>query len=567
MANISKIKLPNGNIYDIKDDYSHQAITLMQTPLNRSYTVYIDPINGDDTNDGLSFSVPLKTFSAFSGKYGYLSHASIYLINDVPIVNLETDNKIKLFNFDYINISSYNFPSNSYTINCQLVFQNCDKIFLKGIKFITNNQNYTATKDDDDESIAEYSMIKVLYAGEMLITNCEFSNDPLTAININATSNVPILSGVNFIHSNYRLKNSTFSGTTYPVKSSDGSIGSLYNCSTPADSAQNLYIASCNNTIFNYFNSNSIDAQNSFLENASFIMNNGLQKVTTTKDGIMSKEDKTKLDTINFYADQSIFNLTNEDLNTIVAPGFYLAGSQNSVTINGTTIPSILNNNFTSFGLIVIRTGTGNSTNKYCKQIIFSYKNAINSYSRSCSGTTWTEWTENILTDTTYNNLSAAENGTNVSLVSTGEKYLWNQIANIEKGVFSDVIIKSFAEGWSTFEGKTRASGDENSGCYIPYDKIGDKYYINEHIIFYHVDSTKRLQYIRLALPGSNASGLQGIIKSDVATTATVFNTNNNKLSYNANGYYLFSVGELFNTNGTDFNCKKFDLHLIGYIS
>lgn len=103
----------------------------MKTPLNRSYTFYIDPINGDDTNDGLSFSVPLKTFSAFSRKYGYLSHASIYLINDVPIVNLEADNKIKLFNFDYINISSYNFPSNSYTINCQLVFQNCGKNFFK----------------------------------------------------------------------------------------------------------------------------------------------------------------------------------------------------------------------------------------------------------------------------------------------------------------------------------------------------------------------------------------------------------------------------------------------------
>lgn len=60
------------------------------------------------------------------------------------------------------------------------------------------------------------------------------------------------------------------------------------------------------------------------------------------------------------------------------------------------------------------------------------------------------------LTDTTYNNLTAAENGTALSLVTTGEKYIWNHIA----------------------DNKVLKNGDTMTGDLIaPRVRIGDIYY------------------------------------------------------------------------------------------
>ena len=82
--------------------------------------------------------------------------------------------------------------------------------------------------------------------------------------------------------------------------------------------------------------------------------------------------------------------LTNEDLNNVTLPGLYNAGSSNSVTNK----PSGIDH----FGLLVIHRASGS----YYIQIIY---NDSKSYRRFCTNGTWSNWTEDKLTDTTYTSL------------------------------------------------------------------------------------------------------------------------------------------------------------------
>ena len=82
--------------------------------------------------------------------------------------------------------------------------------------------------------------------------------------------------------------------------------------------------------------------------------------------------------------------LTNEDLNNVTLPGLYNAGGGNSVTNK----PSGIDH----FGLLVIHRASGS----YYIQIIY---NDSKSYRRFCTNGTWSNWTEDKLTDTTYTSL------------------------------------------------------------------------------------------------------------------------------------------------------------------
>ena len=82
--------------------------------------------------------------------------------------------------------------------------------------------------------------------------------------------------------------------------------------------------------------------------------------------------------------------LTNEDLNNVTLPGLYNAEGSNSVTNK----PSGIDH----FGLLVIHRASGS----YYIQIIY---NDSKSYRRFCTNGTWSNWTEDKLTDTTYTSL------------------------------------------------------------------------------------------------------------------------------------------------------------------
>jgi hypothetical protein len=97
---------------------------------------------------------------------------------------------------------------------------------------------------------------------------------------------------------------------------------------------------------------------------------------TNTYNGIWSaKNIKDGIDKLYAFKKE----LTNEDLNDVLEPGFYNAGGGNTCTNKPTDI--------TSFGLQVIHTAVG----KYYEQII--YQSALNnSYRRACSNGTWGDW-------------------------------------------------------------------------------------------------------------------------------------------------------------------------------
>ena len=82
--------------------------------------------------------------------------------------------------------------------------------------------------------------------------------------------------------------------------------------------------------------------------------------------------------------------LTNEDLNNVILPGLYNAGGGNSVTNKPSGIEH--------FGLLVIHRAVG----RFYIQIIY---NDSKSYRRFCTNGTWSNWTEDKLTDTTYTSL------------------------------------------------------------------------------------------------------------------------------------------------------------------
>ena len=146
---------------------------------------------------------------------------------------------------------------------------------------------------------------------------------------------------------------------------------------------------------------------------------------TESARGIMTAADKKKLDGIesgankttvdaSFSSDSTnpvqnkvitaalnaralVKELSNENLNDIVKPGFYNAGGTNTVTNKPSGVAH--------FGLEVIWRASGN----YYTQILYT---DTTTYRRNCIGGTWHDWTVDHLTDTTYQDMTAATTST-----------------------------------------------------------------------------------------------------------------------------------------------------------
>ena len=170
-------------------------------------------------------------------------------------------------------------------------------------------------------------------------------------------------------------------------------------------------------------------------------------------------------------------SLSSEDLNNITTPGFYAGGGNNTVTNKPGGIDA--------FGLIVFRTADGYIT----QELIEGNTNAGCRWTRQYTGTTWSSWipmptfsatptsgqvlvtdgttgkvkssgytiaksvpSDAKFTDTTYSSKSAASGGTDVSLVTTGEKATWNAKA-------STSVATTSANGLMSKDDKTKLNG------------------------------------------------------------------------------------------------------------
>lgn len=99
--------------------------------------------------------------------------------------------------------------------------------------------------------------------------------------------------------------------------------------------------------------------------------------------------------------------LTDEDLNSVFTPGFYAAGGENTVTNKPDGVQH--------FGLEVIHGASG----VYYVQILYdrSYSNIV--YRRHCINSTWSSWTLDELTDTTYSVVSSSADGLAPKVISS----------------------------------------------------------------------------------------------------------------------------------------------------
>ena len=130
-----------------------------------------------------------------------------------------------------------------------------------------------------------------------------------------------------------------------------------------------------------------------------------LPVATQSANGLLSKEDKTKLD--NMVA-SSIYHtkLTNEDLNTLKAEGKWYYASGGNTTTN---IP--ISNDY-GYELYIGRNGGGV---RY-QQLITSQGQI---YFRKHQDSTWTNWVEWKTTDTTYGVVSNSANGLAPKVINT----------------------------------------------------------------------------------------------------------------------------------------------------
>ena len=173
---------------------------------------------------------------------------------------------------------------------------------------------------------------------------------------------------------------------------------------------------------------------------------------TTSTHGLMSTSDKSKLDGIASGANKTTVDsalsdsstnpvqnkvivsalsgkasntlLTNENLNSVTTPGFYNASGGNTCTNKP--------ENVNEFGLEVIHTAGGN----YYTQLLYG---GTNSYRRTCKNGTWSAWTTDKLTDTTYSDATQSAHG----LMSTADKKKLDGIAEGANKITVDSAMSS----------------------------------------------------------------------------------------------------------------------------
>lgn len=105
------------------------------------------------------------------------------------------------------------------------------------------------------------------------------------------------------------------------------------------------------------------------------------------------------------YTDSDVYavrkKLSNEDLDTITTPGFYNSGGENTCTNKPTGVDY--------FGMIVTHCAGGS----YYVQILFEESDSTKQWRRHCINGTWSTWTLDALTDTTYSVFTGATSSAN----------------------------------------------------------------------------------------------------------------------------------------------------------
>lgn len=99
--------------------------------------------------------------------------------------------------------------------------------------------------------------------------------------------------------------------------------------------------------------------------------------------------------------------LSSEDLDTVTTPGFYNAGGGNICANKPSGVEH--------FGMYVIHGASGS----YYVQILFEESNSTRQWRRHCLYDTWSDWTLDKLTDTTYGVVSNSANGLAPKVIST----------------------------------------------------------------------------------------------------------------------------------------------------
>lgn len=142
--------------------------------------------------------------------------------------------------------------------------------------------------------------------------------------------------------------------------------------------------------------------------------------------------------------------LNTEDLNDLRASAVYVGGSDNTCLNKPTDVRQ--------FSLLVLKTAT--STSNYCEQILITPRGY--EWRRNDYNGTWSAWVMSEFTDTTYESKAAASGGTDVSLVTTGEKYNWNNKAETSDitSAINDLDVASTSIG----QGETLATIKEENG-------------------------------------------------------------------------------------------------------
>lgn len=241
---------------------------------------------------------------------------------------------------------------------------------------------------------------------------------------------------------------------------------------------------------------------------------------TTSTHGLMSTSDKSKLDGIASGANKTTVDstlsdsstnpvqnkvvvsalsskatntlLTNENLNAITIPGFYNASGGNTCTNKPTNVDE--------FGLEVIHTAGGN----YYVQILYR-KNL--SYRRTCVNGTWSAWTTDKLTDTTYNDATQSTHGlmsvtdkskldgiavgatkvvVDSALSSTSTNPVQNKVINTALADKADIISKSLNTLKAETSNTSSVVPDENAIASSPFarDLWHDHFaFLNSHTI------------------------------------------------------------------------------------